>query len=92
MKSIIDEILSITYALGYQNEPIEVGRVYYSVGNTMWRYRITNLIDRHNIEYVIDGVFTDSVWYTYSGTNAPQIAKSAYFLSYNMYESYYPFL
>ena len=96
MKSIIDEVLNITYAVGYNKEPIKQGSVYFSIGNTIWKYVITAIIDPETVQYKLYECRTDGKWYRYSGINEPKITKSCYFISRNLYEvtepDYYDFI
>lgn len=85
MKSLID-LFHIDYAIGYLGEPIKVGQSYFSVGNTIWKYKIINIIDRHNVEFTIEEIY-------YNGNEEhlemldDEVRKSAskYFVSYNLY-------
>lgn len=90
MKSILKELIQIKYAIGYDGEPIEVGGIYYSVGNSHFRFEIINIIDKYNIEYVIDSAHVKGEWTPYDKKLKDiKKSRSCYLISHNIYGNHY---
>lgn len=91
MKSMI-EILKLTEAIGYNDEPIKLGHTYFSVGNDIWQYKIINIIDKHNIEFTIQEIYYDTEQqYSEVFDDTIRRSPSKYLTSYNLYANQFAY-
>jgi hypothetical protein len=90
MKDLLDDLLKIDSAVSYTGDYIQEGDICYSIGNAIFRYRVTGILNRTTVLYVIDAQFIDNQWIPHEDNEAKQIA-SGYFCSYNLYHQQYGF-